>query len=137
MPKPEIRRMNISADQNGRLRPMARRRFVGGWSVGARRGATDGPVGDVRNRLPSSRRSSTDKVILFAIRLEIRAATTAVRALPYTALLLGNMPGTPNGVANGVNARRRCAWAQPVWRRVLRHRFVPALSPIRRRGSPH
>jgi hypothetical protein len=68
--------------------------LAGGWVVGsrgaaagARGAATDGPVGDVRKRFPSSRPSSTDTVIL--------SATTA--ALIYVVRVYA---ATPEGVAS-------------------------------------
>ena len=83
MPKPEIRRMKIKVDPSRRVRPVTwRRRAAGGGTSGARGAATDGPVGDVRKRLASSRPSSTDTVILSVTRTE----------LIYTYSVVGNMP---------------------------------------------
>src|ERR1700744_366439 len=136
MPIPETMRTNMIVAQM-RLRPPRRRRVAGGWSSNVRgadtRGAaTDGPVGDVRKGFPSSRRSSTDKSGLAKI---FQVAEATPRGCLYS-FVAGDVAGTPDGVARNVNARRRCAWPQQAWRRVLPCRFVPAPNPIRRQALP-
>jgi hypothetical protein len=69
MPTPEIRRTKMTTDQNRRLvlRTVGNG-CAGGWLIGARGGATEGPVGDPRKGLPSSPRLSTDNSILLPMR---------------------------------------------------------------------
>src|SRR5258708_26054646 len=65
--------------------------------------------------------------------------STRSRAPWWRAYLYGFIaevhPATPGGVARGLNARRRCVWSQPAWRRVWSHWPAQGPGPSRLSGA--
>ena len=116
----------------GRLRPaVAAVGLVGGM----RGAATAGPVGDLRKR------SSALAVLGLTIESSSRRRAVWDRAGPisYTQFMAEDMAAMPAGMAaalRNLNARRRCAWPRPAWRRAWPGWPVRGLNPSRRRARP-